>query len=121
MSKYKVSLFYKNGIKCAGPDSKTLVSVLIGATSSKDASNQLKKIEAINNLSNTERPDIISDLSLENSKTSLYKDIISCYPDYIVSTLPIYQCKTRAGGIDDQELLAITQEHIESGVSFITI
>lgn len=121
MSKHTASLFYRKGMKSAGPDSRTLVSVLTGATSPKDKSNQLKKIEAINNLSTSERPDIISDLSLENSKTSLYKEILNGYPDYIVSTLPIYQCKTKVGFIDDQELLAITQEQIECGVSFITI
>lgn len=121
MNKQTVSLRYKNGMKYAGPDSKTLVSVLTGATSPKDASRQLKKIEAIHNLSSPERPDIISDLSLEHSQATLYKDIIREYPDYIVSTLPIYQCKIKNGLIDDQELLAITQEQMESGVSFITI
>lgn len=121
MNKRTVSFRYRNGIKYAGPDSKTLVSVLTGATSKSDASKQLKKIEAIHNLKATERPDIISDLSLEHSQTTLYRDIIKNYPDYIVSTLPIYQCKVNNGLIDKQELLAIVQEQMESGVSFITI
>lgn len=121
MKKHSASFIYKNGIKHTGPNSKTLVSVLTGATSPKDIVKQLKKIEAINNLKINDRPNIISDLSLENSKAFLYKDIIQNFPDYIVSTLPIYQCKTKEGLIDDNELLAITQEQIEVGVSFITI
>lgn len=121
MSKHTVSLFYHNGVKYAGPSSKTLVSVLTGATSPKDVSKQMKKIEAVHSLKIMERPDIISDLSLESSKAFLYKDIIRDFPDYVVSTLPIYRCKTKDGLIDAQELLAITQEQIETGVSFITI
>ncbi|ROH90708.1 thiamine biosynthesis protein ThiC [Chryseobacterium cucumeris] len=121
MNKFTTTLFYKNGVKHVGPDSKTLVSVLTGATSSKDIFKQLQKIEAINNLNETDRPDIISDLSLENSKSSLYKNIIENFPNYIVSTLPIYQCKSKEGLIDDNELLEITHEQIEAGVSFITI
>ncbi len=121
MNKKKISLYYKNGEKSAGENSKTLISVLTGATSPKDVTKQLKKIELINSLPLSERPDIISDLSLQNSQASLYKTIIKEYPDYAVSTLPIYQCKSNCGIIEDNELLAITQEQIESGVSFITI
>lgn len=121
MNKHTTSLVYQNGLKRIGPDAKTLVSVLTGATSPKDASKQLKKFEAIHSLKTSERPDIISDLSIEPSGTSLYKNIIREYPDYIVSTLPIYQCKTKNGLIDDRELLEIAQEQIESGVGFITI
>jgi len=121
MDKKTVSLNYKNGVKRAGRDSKTLVSVLIGATSQRDATRQLKKIEAIAALEPTEQPDIISDLSLEHSKASLYKEIINNFPGYIVSTLPIYKCNASAGIIDDQELLTIIHEQIESGISFITI
>ena len=121
MDKRSISLAYRNGIKKAGPNSKTLVSVLIGATSAKDASKQLKKIEAVNNLKIEERPDIISDLSLENSKSFLYKDIVTNFPDFIVSTLPIYQCTVRNGLIDDYELLEIVQQQIEKGIGLITI
>ena len=121
MSAHTVSLFYRNGTKQAGRDSKTLVSVLTGATSPRDLSKQLSKIEAIHNLGSSERPDIISDLSLQSSKTSLYKDIIRNYPEYIVSTLPIYQCKTRNSLVDGSELLDIIEEQLEMGVSFITI
>nr|WP_315200954.1 phosphomethylpyrimidine synthase ThiC [uncultured Flavobacterium sp.] len=121
MSTLSISLAYKNGVKKAGPCSKTLVSVLVGATSGKDVSKQLKKIEAINNLKIDECPDIISDLSLENSKSFLYKDIITNFPNFIVSTLPIYQCKVRNGMIDDDELLEIIQQQIENGVGLITI
>lgn len=121
MNKQTVCFKYERGEKYAGADSNTLVSVLTGATSPKDASKQLKKIEQINSLKINERPDIISDLSLSYSKTKIYKDIIRDYPDYIVSTLPIYQCTPVSGIIDDRELLDITQEQLESGVSFITI
>ncbi|RCH56287.1 thiamine biosynthesis protein ThiC [Mucilaginibacter hurinus] len=121
MDKKEVSLYYKKGVKRAGRDSRTLVSVLTGATSQKDATQQLKKIEAIAALELNDQPDIISDLSLEHSKTALYKEIIKNFPAYIVSTLPIYKCNASRGKIDDQELLSIIQEQIESGVSFITI
>lgn len=121
MSRHTISLAYKNGVKKAGPDSKTLVSVLIGATSAKDATRQLKKIEAINNLKISERPDIISDLSLENSKSFLYKEIVTNFPDFIVSTLPIYQCRASNGLIDDNQLLEIIQQQIESSIGLITI
>lgn len=121
MRERSVSLYYKGGIKCAGPKSRTLVSVLTGATAAKDVSAQLKKIESISSLSTNERPDIISDLSLRNSKACLYKSIIENYPDYIVSTLPIYQCETIDGLVDEQELLSIAEDQIENGVSLITI
>jgi len=121
MNKNSTSFVYKNGIKSVGPNSKTLVSVLTGATSPKDVTKQLRKIEAINNLKTNERPDIISDLSLENSKAVLYRDILTNFPDYIVSTLPIYQCKSHNGLIDDTHLLSIIQEQLTTGVSFITI
>lgn len=121
MGKETTTLLYNNGVKSAGPKSNTLVSVLTGATSQKDTLRQIRKIEAINNLVVSERPDIISDLSLEHSRTTLYKYILRDYPDFIVSTLPIYQCKSQSGSIDDQELLDVTQDQLESGVSFITI
>lgn len=119
--KRNTSLFYKKGVKSIGNNCKTLVSVLTGATSGKDVVNQLKKIEKISYLDSIYQPDIISDLSLENSKSFLYKNIIENFPDYIVSTLPIYQCKINNRLVDHEELLAITQEQIEEGVSFITI
>lgn len=121
MGKKSASLYYENGVKSIGDDSKTLVSVLTGATSPKDIYNQLKKIETINKLESFQRPDMISDLSLEYSKSSLYKEIISNYPDYIVSTLPIYQCKVASGLINDIELLDVVYDQIESGVGIITI
>lgn len=121
MDKHSINLMYKNGIKKAGADSKTLVSVLVGATSAKDLSNQLKKIEAINKLNIDERPDIISDLSLKWSKTSLYKDIVENFPDFIVSTLPIYQVAAKDDLIDDAELLEVVHQQIEYGAGMITI
>lgn len=121
MKKHSISLVYKNGIKKAGAESKTLVSVLTGATSGKDSSNQLKKIEEINKLRIDERPDIISDLSLINSKTSLYKDIVSNFPDFIVSTLPIYQVSAKEDQIDDAKLLEVVQQQIDGGAGMITI
>jgi phosphomethylpyrimidine synthase len=121
MDKKTIPLFYKNGVKYAGAYSKTLVSVLIGATSKHDINTQLKKIESICKLRNAELPDIISDLSLQNSKSSLYNHILNLFPDFIVSTLPIYKCKNDNGLIDKQELLTIILQQIESGVSFITI
>ncbi|MCW3168819.1 phosphomethylpyrimidine synthase ThiC [Chryseobacterium sp. 09-1422] len=119
--KHKINLYYNNGLKSAGKNSKTLVSVLTGATSPKDVANQLKKIETVSKLEFSEQPDIISDLSLQTSKSFLYKDIIENFPDYIVSTLPIYQCKIKDKLVDENELLEIAQEQIEKGVSFITI
>lgn len=121
MDKKSASLYYRNGVKDIGTNNKTLVSVLTGATSPKDISRQLNKLDAISNLETHEQPDIISDLSLENSKASIYKEIIRDYPDYIVSSLPIYQCKTVSDFVDENELLDIVHEQIETGVGIITI
>src|ERR1700743_1188128 len=97
--KNKIGLKYPNGVKFVGGGCKTLVSALIGTSSKKDLSNQLKKIEAINDLLPNERPDIISDLSIFYSGTSLFKHILNSFPDFIVSTLPIYQCEQINGKI----------------------
>jgi phosphomethylpyrimidine synthase len=121
VSKKTIPLIYKQGVKNVGRDAKTLVSVQVGATSKKDVSNQLKKIELISKLSERDKPDIISDLSLENSESNLYKHIIQEYPEFIVSTLPIYKCKTSGGLIEVNELLTTVIQQIETGVSFITI
>lgn len=121
MGKHSIDLLYKNGIKVAGADSKTLVSVLVGATSAKDRSNQLKKIEAINKLDIYEKPDIISDLSLQWSKTSLYQEIVENFPDFIVSTLPIYQVAAKENLIDDDQLLEAVLKQLEYGAGMITI
>ncbi len=121
MKKKVVNLVHKNGIKRAGAGSNTLVSVLVGATSKKDYSNQLKKLDCLGNLSKSDLPDIISDLSLQNSSTSLYTYLIEHFPDLVISTLPIYQCKQRSGFVDSNELLDITVQQLEAGVSFITI
>ncbi|WP_342086176.1 phosphomethylpyrimidine synthase ThiC [Dyadobacter sp. OTU695] len=115
------TLVYRNGTKEVGHKRKTLISVLTGATTSKDIYNQLRKIDAINELDVSERPDIISDLSVEQSKASIYKYIIANYPDYVVATLPIYQCRQNSGIVDDGELLSIIQEQIACGVGVITI
>jgi hypothetical protein len=54
MGKRNTALAYKNGIKNIGDGSPTLVSVLLGATSPKDVSMQLKKVEAVNLLNPSE-------------------------------------------------------------------
>jgi phosphomethylpyrimidine synthase len=119
--KNTIKLKFPKGIKYAGANSKTLVSALTGTSSKKDLAIQLKKIEAVNDLPVNERPDIISDLSIYNSGTSLYKHILNYFPDFIVSTLPVYQCKRTNGQISQNELLEITHEQIEAGIGFLTI
>lgn len=121
MLKKTISLHYKNGIKYAGDKSRTLVSILTGATTKRDVGVQLEKIEAVSKLNKNELPDIISDLSLQKSNASLYTHVIRTFPDFIVSTLPIYQCEENNGIVDQQELLEVALGQIESGVGMITI
>jgi len=121
MNRGRITLKYTNGSKDAGVNCSTLVSVLTGCTSKIDLSKQLKKIEAIAAMKEAELPDIISDLSLFSSNSSLYNSIINNFPDFIVSTLPIYQCNNINGLVDPHELLDITHKQIEDGVSMITV
>lgn len=119
--KQRIKLKYQLGEKYVGKDSRTLVSALVGSSSVKDISGQQRKIEAISRLEVNDLPDIISDLSLNASKSDLYKFILQNYPQFIVSTLPIYQCNTTKGIIESSELLHKIHEQVEAGVGFITI
>ena len=115
-------LKYSQGSKIVGKTHKTLVSVLTGSTSKSDLSRQLKKIETISKLDDFYIPDIISDLSLSSSNSNLYKELLTNYPQYIVTTLPIYQStQYKVDSIDKANLLDVVEEQIASGVGMITI
>ena len=95
----------------------TLVNALVGINQTKEIGHEQQKIITISCLKN--RPDIISDLS--QSRSSRLWDFILKETPCIAGTLPIYTVKQRNGCIDQNELLEIIIDQIESGVGVITI
>lgn len=115
---------FKKGaiVKTAGPVSNTLVSALVGISALKGYKKQIEKIHAIAKLPSFQSPDIITDLSLIKIKENpIYSFILRTYPEFIVSTLPIYLCNIKNASVDHNELLDIIHHQAESGISMITI
>jgi phosphomethylpyrimidine synthase len=67
-------------------------------------------------------PDLVADLSIvpHAGRIHLWKAIRNETP-FVAASLPIYSVESRAGRIDDRELLDIATEQIEGGIGLITI
>ncbi len=111
-----------SGFHTVGQNSKTLVAALTGTSTAKRHKAQLEKVSAIANLSPDQKPHIISDLSLIKFDTNpIYKFTIDNFPEFSVSTLPIYLCSSANGRINEHELLDTIAQQAEEGVSMFTI
>lgn len=101
-----------------GKDSLVKVGLAVGVSSTKEITNEYKKLEKICNLSY--RPDIINDLSIVKIPNPLYKFLINNF-DGAIGIVPYYSLFSDKSGLDKQELLETIQRQLEEGVSFMTL
>lgn len=89
-----------------GKDSLVKVGLAVGVSSTKEITNEYKKLEKICNLSY--RPDIINDLSIVKIPNPLYKFLINNF-DGAIGIVPYYSLFSDKSGLDKQELLETIQ------------
>lgn len=117
MQKYCLSL---NDTVSVGPNSPTLLNVLLGANHVTEHVREWNKIIKITE--NHLPVSIITDLSLASCKKGdeLWRKICND-TQFIAGTVPIYQSVSSAGDISSNALLDLIQEQAEVGVKLMTI
>lgn len=109
----------KRGGFSVGPGFPTRVNALIGASSISGIPLQQREIDALENA--TQKPDIVSDLSIIKSRDMpLWRQIIG-RTNFVAGTLPIYTVRRSSARVDARELLEIAIEQMEGGVGLLTI
>jgi len=112
------TIFHPDGSTLdVGPGKATRVNALIGASSRRNISDQLRKLDAL--VEAAAPCQIVSDLSIVQIQTPIWKSILES--GYFAATLPIYTVEPRHGVIDEHELLDRVREQAEGGVGIITI
>lgn len=101
-----------------GRESNTLLNLLVGANSKFMVDDEIKKINYL--LSNSERIDIITDLSLYKSANRLWEYVLK-NTQYMAGTVPVYLSVNANGTVDKNMLFELICEQCEKGVSIITI
>jgi len=101
-----------------GRESNTLLNLLIGANSKLMVDDEIGKINYLQ--SNSERIDIITDLSLYESANRLWEYVLK-NTHYMAGTVPVYLSVDENGTIDENKLFELICEQCEKGVSIITI
>ena len=94
------------------------MNLLVGANSKFMVDDEIKKINYL--LSNSERIDIITDLSLYKSANRLWEYVLK-NTQYMAGTVPVYLSVNANGTVDKNMLFELICEQCEKGVSIITI
>lgn len=115
----KKVIMTNKGVK-VGKGANTLLNLLLGANDKPAVKDEIGKIEYLN--SRKEKIDIITDLSLCDSKGSnrLWEYVLE-NTGYMSGTVPIYLAADEAGTVDENILFELICEQCEKGVSVITI
>lgn len=115
----KKVIMTNKGVK-VGKGADTLLNLLLGANDKPAVKDEIGKIEYLN--SRKEKIDIITDLSLCDSKGSnrLWEYVLE-NTGYMSGTVPIYLAADEAGTVDENILFELICEQCEKGVSVITI
>lgn len=101
-----------------GRKANTLLNLLVGANSSLMVNDEISKINYLQ--SNSDRVDIITDLSLYKNENRLWEYVLK-NTHYMAGTVPVYLSANANGTIDENMLFELICEQCEKGVSIITI
>lgn len=101
-----------------GREANTLLNLLIGANSKLMVDDEIGKINYLK--SNSERIDIITDLSLYKGTNRLWEYVLK-NTNYMAGTVPVYHSVNDRGTVDENILFELICEQCEKGVSIITI